>query len=34
MLSPACTAFDQFESFIERGNAFKAIVKEYGELDQ
>ena len=34
LLSPACTAFDQFDSFIERGNAFKVLVKEYGEQEQ
>jgi len=26
LLSPACTAFDQFPNFIERGNAFKNVV--------
>lgn len=26
LLSPACTAFDQFRNFEDRGNAFKAIV--------
>jgi UDP-N-acetylmuramoylalanine--D-glutamate ligase len=34
LLSPACTAFDQFDSFVERGNVFRSIVKEYGELSQ
>lgn len=27
LLSPACTAFDQFQNFVERGNAFKAAIK-------
>jgi len=27
LLSPACMAFDQFQNFVERGNAFKAAVK-------
>lgn len=28
ILSPACAAFDQFQNFMERGKAFKAIVNE------
>lgn len=28
LLSPACTSFDHFKDFAERGNFFKAIVKE------
>lgn len=27
LLSPACASFDQFKSFEERGNAFRALVK-------
>ncbi|UTW56408.1 UDP-N-acetylmuramoyl-L-alanine--D-glutamate ligase [Kordiimonas sp. SCSIO 12610] len=34
LLSPACTAFDQFQNFEDRGDAFKAIVKEYGGQNQ
>jgi UDP-N-acetylmuramoylalanine--D-glutamate ligase len=30
LLSPACTSFDRFKNFEERGNTFKAIV---GELE-
>jgi UDP-N-acetylmuramoylalanine--D-glutamate ligase len=26
-LSPACSSFDQFNNFEERGNYFKKIVK-------
>ena len=28
LLSPACTSFDRFKNFEERGNTFKAIVNE------
>ena len=28
LLSPACTSFDQFRNFAERGNAFKQYVKD------
>lgn len=28
LLSPACASFDMFSSYKERGNAFKAIVRE------
>ena len=28
ILSPACTSFDKFKNFEERGNVFKAIVNE------
>ena len=28
LLSPACTAFDQFENFSERGNIFRAIAEK------
>ena len=27
VLSPACAAFDQFKNFMERGDTFKAIVR-------
>ena len=29
LLSPACSSFDQFKSFQERGNKFKEIIKHY-----
>ncbi|MBO6505564.1 MAG: UDP-N-acetylmuramoyl-L-alanine--D-glutamate ligase [Kordiimonadaceae bacterium] len=29
LLSPACTAFDQFDNFEQRGDAFKAAVAAY-----
>ena len=29
LLSPACSSFDQFNNFEERGNKFKKIVKKY-----
>tara|TARA_Y100001970_G_C14154073_1_gene814491 strand:+ start:103 stop:1587 length:1485 start_codon:yes stop_codon:yes gene_type:complete len=29
LLSPACSSFDQFDSFEHRGNVFKDIVEEY-----
>ena len=28
ILSPACTSFDRFKNFEERGNIFKSIVAE------
>ena len=28
ILSPACASFDRFKNFMERGNAFKRIVRE------
>lgn len=28
ILSPACASFDQFKNFMERGNTFKAIIRE------
>ena len=28
VLSPACAAFDQFKNFMERGDTFKAIVRQ------
>lgn len=31
LLSPACTAFDQYRDFEHRGDAFKAAVAAYGE---
>jgi len=30
LLSPACTSFDQYSSFEERGNHFKELVLELG----
>lgn len=29
ILSPACTSFDAFDNFEERGNAFKNIVNSF-----
>ena len=29
LLSPACTSFDEFNSYKERGEMFEKIVKEY-----
>ena len=29
LLSPGCASFDQFNSFEDRGNSFKKIVKEF-----
>ena len=28
LLSPACTSFDRFKNFEERGNTFRKIVEE------
>ena len=28
LLSPACSSFDMFEDYIDRGNQFKSIVKK------
>ena len=28
VLSPACAAFDRFKNFMERGDTFKAIVRD------
>ena len=27
--SPACSSFDEFESFSERGERFKSLVEEF-----
>ena len=29
LLSPACSSFDQYQNFEERGNHFKKLVKKY-----
>lgn len=29
LLAPACASFDQFESYVERGRAFKALVRRH-----
>lgn len=29
LLSPACASFDKFKNFMERGNAFKAIIRAF-----
>lgn len=31
ILSPACSSFDKFKNFVERGNTFRAIVEELEE---
>ncbi|MGM9857770.1 MAG: Mur ligase family protein [Bacilli bacterium] len=31
IFSPACSSFDQFENYIDRGKKFNEYVKEYGE---
>ena len=31
ILSPASTSFDRFANFMERGNVFKALVRELPE---
>lgn len=31
LMSPACASFDRFKNFMERGNAFKALV---GQLEE
>jgi UDP-N-acetylmuramoylalanine--D-glutamate ligase len=28
LLSPACSSFDQYESYVQRGDHFKNLVKE------
>ena len=28
LFSPACSSFDQFSSYLERGNEFNKIIKE------
>ena len=28
LLSPACSSFDNFKNFVERGNTFKNLVNE------
>jgi UDP-N-acetylmuramoylalanine--D-glutamate ligase len=33
LLSPACTSFDAFKNFAERGEFFKSIVKEIKEKE-
>jgi len=29
LLAPACSSFDQFENYEQRGNVFKQLVDEY-----
>jgi len=33
LFSPACTSFDQFNSYAERGKRFKELVKEMQTID-
>lgn len=34
LLSPACSSFDQFTNFAERGQIFKQLVERLAELDE
>jgi UDP-N-acetylmuramoylalanine--D-glutamate ligase len=34
LLSPACSSFDMFENYQERGKRFKAIVRELSSQKQ
>lgn len=34
LLSPACSSFDRFRNFAERGDTFRKIVTDYQEHDQ
>ena len=29
LLSPACASFDEFSGFVERGNVFKQLVRDF-----
>lgn len=31
LLSPACSSFDQYESYARRGDHFKRLVKQLGD---
>ena len=33
LMSPACASFDRYKNFVERGNAFKALVAELEERE-
>lgn len=33
LLSPACSSFDQYESYAQRGDHFKSLVRELKEVD-
>jgi UDP-N-acetylmuramoylalanine--D-glutamate ligase len=33
LLSPACASYDQFPSFVARGDAFRAIVASLAGVD-
>ena len=33
LFSPACASFDQFESFEQRGDAFRALVPAGADID-